>query len=626
MEEKIPFGVHKINTLPESLIKGHLYFESSTKSIHLAISETEKETFGVNPEVLDSIWNALDETNIKKITENLPENVKEAYILTDENGNQKGDLIPIYKNSSLKSAELVDENLVFTYVLSDGSESVITVDISKFLSETEFTEGLKIEAGKVSVKISDIENNYLNMDDSGLSVTGMESDVIMTTEDIIVAGGPLSNLLTNAGIKTITKGTDLQSLLFSLFCKELWPTGISSTAGSFSAKSGVASFSVTTSSASLVEPGTTLYFSATQGAVNGYSTSNATVSGLTYGYSTSNDNTKDGSNTAFSKSWSVTPGEASYSLTLSGGTSPTTKTGTSPQTISNYAITAKIGTNTCSASASGSVTYSGSVAEIPVYYGVSNIGNTSESYKSTLLSAQTKSVTSSGNSSASKSVTGVYPCYNNVSSGSLLDSSTVRFALQTTTTFTIENIPSEEASGKKFMFDYPAHKTISAFQMKLEPTSYNYYTNISNGSLTDSTSTIGGKLSTTLTLNNIPSEAVSQKHFMFEYTSQATISSVKKLNTVSNKYEDFSLYKVTSGIDKSGNSYSRWETTGDFAGISSYQIIFTTPSYQSVSDYTISDPFDKTINGGTYSYRRLTTTGNKGIVSRKITLNSSLSS
>jgi hypothetical protein len=164
----------------------------------------------------------LDKTNIKKITENLPENVKEAYILTDEKGKQKGELIPVYKNSSLKSAELIDENLVFTYVLSDGSESVITVDISKFLSETEFTEGLKIEAGKVSVKISDIENNYLNMDESGLSVTGMESDVITTAEDIIVAGGPLSNLLTNAGIKTITKGTDWDASTpdYTIYCTD----------------------------------------------------------------------------------------------------------------------------------------------------------------------------------------------------------------------------------------------------------------------------------------------------------------------------------------------------------------------------------------------------------------------
>lgn len=622
MEEKIPFGVHKINTLPESLIKGHLYFESSTKSIHVAISETEKETFGVNPEVLDSIWNALDETNIKKITENLPENVKEAYILTDEKGNQKGDLIPVYKNSSLKSAELVDENLVFTYVLSDGSESVITVDISKFLSETEFTEGLKIEAGKVSIKISDVENNYLNMDDSGLSVTGMESDVITTAEDIIVAGGPLSNLLTSAGIKTITKGTDLQSLLFSLFCKELWPTNISSTAGLFSAKSGVESFSITTTSPSLVEPGTIIYFSATQGSVNGYSTTNPSVSGLTYGYSTSNDNTKEGSTSSFSKSWSVTPGESSYSLTLSGGESPEKKTGTSPQTISNYPIIAKIGTNTCSASASGSVTYNGSVAEIPVYYGVSNIGNTSESYKSILLSEQTKSVTSSGTSSASKSVTGVYPCYHNVSSGSLLDDTTTKLALQTTTTFTIQNIPSEESFGKNFMFDFPANASISNLTITPIPTKYKVYSNINGTAIGSSFNNDHGAWSSSMTFN-VPKESGSSR-FAIEYPAGVSIKQLLRHNDATGKDDVYSLYK-TESVKRGNDSYIRLTMTHDSAqGASQYKISFNTPVSKTSSDYEITSGITKTINGTNYNYKRLTTTSKEGWVNRSITFTKSL--
>lgn len=626
MGENIEFGVHKVHILPDNLITGHIYFEHSTGLIHIAISESEKQTFGSSEGSFELVWNALNATTVKKITEGLEDNIKEAYILVDENGNQKGDRINIYKESSLKSVDVVDQSLVFTYILADGEEMTVSVNIGELVQGAEYGDGLKVESGKVSVKVSDVDKNYLNLDDTGLSVTGMESDVVTTTEDITVAGGPLSNLLTSAGIKTINKGTDLQSLLFSLFCKELWPTGISSTAGSFNAKSGVASFSVTTSSASLVEPGTILYFNATQGSVNGYTASNASVSGLTYGYSTSNDNIKDGSNTSFSKSWSISSGDSLYELTLSGGDSPTTKTGANPQTISNYAITAKIGTNTCSASASGSVTYNGTIAEIPVYYGVSNIGNTRETTKSTLLPAQSKSVISSGNSSASKSVTGVYPCYYNVSSGVLQDTAVTKYTLQTSTTFTITNVPSEEISGKHFIFEYPSHKTVSSFYTLLQPNSYNYYTNISGGTLVDTVSTNAGKLSTTLTISNVPSEAVAQKHFKFEYTAQATINSVKMLNTLTNKYEDISNYEITSGIIRDGSSYKRLIITGVLAGVATYQITFDTESYKVTTGYTITGPFERLINGNTYQYNRLTTTDNQGIVSRKITLNSSLSS
>jgi hypothetical protein len=130
----------------------------------------------------------------------------------------------------------------------------------------------------------------------------IKTDLIKVKNTIPVIGGPLSSALNNIGITEIKENTNLQSLLLSLFCKEEWPKSIKSTLGTFKATSGVNSFSISANPDRLVEPGTKLYFSATQGAVKGYSTSDSSVTGLEYGYSLENDNTEDGGTTSFSKS------------------------------------------------------------------------------------------------------------------------------------------------------------------------------------------------------------------------------------------------------------------------------------------------------------------------------------
>lgn len=75
-------------------------------------------------------------------------NVKEAWKLVNNEGTQLGSTIKIYKDSSLKSVALsgdtstVGQWLVFTYALSDGSEDVVAVDVSKFLVQAEFQSGI----------------------------------------------------------------------------------------------------------------------------------------------------------------------------------------------------------------------------------------------------------------------------------------------------------------------------------------------------------------------------------------------------------------------------------------------------------------------------------------------------
>ena len=121
------------------------------------------------------------------------ENVKEAYKVVTYQGEeteqtvytQVGDTVKIYKDSSLKSVELVGQELVFTYILEDGSESVVRVDVSKFLAESEFADGLQVTNHIVSVKVdSNSEKDsqatpvdFLTVGADGVKINGIKDEI-----------------------------------------------------------------------------------------------------------------------------------------------------------------------------------------------------------------------------------------------------------------------------------------------------------------------------------------------------------------------------------------------------------------------------------------------------------------
>lgn len=437
----------------------------------------------------------------------------------------------------------------------------------------------------------------------------------ITTDVIQVNGGPLSSILNNAGIYTID-ASNVQEVLSSLFCSNLWPQNIISTPGTFTVKSGIGAITISTSSSDPVEVGSEIKFNIKQSAVNGYNTTNATVAGLEYGYSKSNDDIKDGDTTSFTEQWTVNKIASEYKLTMNGGSSQSTLTGASPQNGS-YTIIADIGSNTCSVTSEGSEEYSGSIKEIPVYYGVSNLGKTSEDYKSTLLTSQNKTIICSGTATGTKTITGVYPCFHNKST-SLENNASIKL-VKDATVFEIENIPSEKTENKSFIFEFPNDRTI-VVKSKPSILSYNYYTNISGNSLVDSINTSGTKIPSSYTIRiNVPFE--DNVHFKLQFPEVAEINTIKKLNTNTNQWEIFNpeRYKISSGFTQNENSYKQFETKGSFLGAGSYEFTFKTPTYSIISDYKI-DNFQKEINGTNYGYIRLTTNKTAEIVSRQLTL------
>lgn len=98
-------------------------------------------------------YSIVDDT---KNVEGLPTNVLKRYRLQETVGsthNLLGEPIDIYKDSSLKSVALDGQILKFTYILADGSESTVGVDVSTFLAESEFKDGLQVTDHVVSVNL-----------------------------------------------------------------------------------------------------------------------------------------------------------------------------------------------------------------------------------------------------------------------------------------------------------------------------------------------------------------------------------------------------------------------------------------------------------------------------------------
>jgi len=104
-------------------------------------------------------------------------NVREAYKLVDEDDVKAGEVIKIYKDSSLKEVKLVNEDLAFTYILADGTETTVNVSIESFLAESEFKNGLVVANNEVSVKIDEASEAFLTVSADGVKLSGVQTAI-----------------------------------------------------------------------------------------------------------------------------------------------------------------------------------------------------------------------------------------------------------------------------------------------------------------------------------------------------------------------------------------------------------------------------------------------------------------
>ena len=439
-------------------------------------------------------------------------NVKEAYKLVDEDGTQAGSTVKIYKDSALQSVSFADQKLSFVYNLADGTSKTVEVDVSAFLSENEFGDGLVVTDHVVSVALAEhtegTNDNYLVMEEGKLAVREIEADDTKLKKPIVVAGlsgqfgaGNYSNG------NTIPAGTDIQTILQNLLCKELYPTA-TSTNGTIS--NSIAQPTVTLSHSGTIEVGTEVSLNSASVAESTVSTTPNKVTGMTNGYSAADDDSADSTATSVSKDWSTSRTGNAYSMSatvtkFNGGNT----TATTPATVATRSMTATTlgyaaeGTNKIKVSVTGD-TFTGSVEEIPVMYLVSNLGNTDVSKKTTKVNAQSNITPAAPTNSREVSVTGKYKyflgysdntTYNQFNSESVrkLNAKTNWIEIDGTTTI-VSDKPSMTSNGKSIVVACPAKYKLATIQNGVGANILPNFTSIGNVDVTTGSITTSYKV------------------------------------------------------------------------------------------------------------------------------------
>ena len=130
---------------------------------------------------IEDVEAAAKSYTISAVTVSGEENVLEAYALYDEDGTQAGETINIYKDQSLKNVELSDQTLVFTYELAAGNNKTVSVDVSAFLSESEYGDGLQVVNHVISVKKDSTSESFLSVSENGIKVSGIQDAINAAT-------------------------------------------------------------------------------------------------------------------------------------------------------------------------------------------------------------------------------------------------------------------------------------------------------------------------------------------------------------------------------------------------------------------------------------------------------------
>jgi len=378
------------------------------------------------------------------------------------------------------------------------NEAIATLEETVSNIRTEVYEGVGIDVvdgSNINVKIQE-DNNFLSVNDNNeLVVDDINTNKTIINEDITIEGGPLASTVKQAypsGV--LPKGTDIQSFLKALLCVEIYPT-TSKNSPSFSLSLSNPSISANVNSGSLVEVGTEVVINSVVSKGVGVSKTDPKVSGFKHGYSDTIDGTI---NTSTSISTSYTYAQKSgevYSLSASKsgfvGDVPASASNATygSCSLASVAFTVAVGTNTYSVS-NGGPAYEYSHPGIPSKYIVSNLGGRNNDNKSVSIAAVSTTTSNRPSSSASYSVTGVYPVYTNMVSETVSNTVDVnkRLSLSSGKVFEISFGPETDAY---HAFAYPATHSLSTVEI-YNTMSKAYETYTGGSSTEDATYTVQG--------------------------------------------------------------------------------------------------------------------------------------
>ena len=183
INNEIQRAVNRENELEAAITKASV--SSLDKTITIETASTIGTDLSVNIDGVTIAKNAngvlSTKLSVQKLTTPSAANVKEEYALVDNNGTYLGDTIKVYKDASLQSVELVNvggkEYRRFTYILADGTTSTVDLDVSEFLSENEFKDGLTVNDSKVYVLIDPTSETFLTVSSNGVKLSGVQNAI-----------------------------------------------------------------------------------------------------------------------------------------------------------------------------------------------------------------------------------------------------------------------------------------------------------------------------------------------------------------------------------------------------------------------------------------------------------------
>lgn len=275
-----------------------------------------------------------------------------------------------------------------------------------------------------------------------------EADKMYTTEEIVIAGGPLASYFDDVYTNgKIPAGTSLQSLLTALACVEKWPSPAATASwgtltSTFPAMNAVSAKigDNTLNSGSLVEVGSTISFDAYTGKDVSANAPKIVFDNFSYGYATAtgkHEAKKTETNPASVNVTVSTANDVVYTMTRSyegftqgeGADTATSKTGSLGSGISYVADSVKVSKGTNKVTFGISVdkqVHSGTAKAPSIYYALSNLGNTDKDGATqqkvdftTEHSYTPSPAIPASPASATFTVTGVYPIYANGVAGKI---------------------------------------------------------------------------------------------------------------------------------------------------------------------------------------------------------------
>ena len=219
LENKV--GANKITNADGSIVVTEPTGETTTTDVKVNIKSGEKVI------KLDGEGGGLyTNLNLVKITESLPETVKERYEFRDSDNNKIGESIDIAKDSHIVSIDFVQssQTLEYKYIDVSGATQTTDIDMSELILEAEFASGVTVTDG-VAHGVVDPQSekdwndvSFLTVGANGFKVDGIKAEIdakiaALDVTDTAVAGQYVSAVNETDGKVAMTRANVSEAVL-----------------------------------------------------------------------------------------------------------------------------------------------------------------------------------------------------------------------------------------------------------------------------------------------------------------------------------------------------------------------------------------------------------------------------